>query len=419
MRLAGLSLAALAVALAGCVGSGQSAVPSGPATPFPVALAAPDVPRGLTIGIIISLTSPAGQGAEWARAAEGARLAAWRFAQTGSRVTLRTVDDKGTPAGAVHAVSELIGHRVSAIIFATSGTHLQTALTAAGKAGVPALLPYGWQQKTLPDGVWLTGPSRTAVEDATQTTLGLLNAKRPVAIDVGGTASPADSEGTIAVEPGTSVVDLTTILRKRLSDDRADTVVVDADATGLAAVASAVQGTGLGLPVVLSPDALSPVFPAALAETGASLSGDYWSAGASVTDGTALTRTADGQAMSAFLAADRQAAVDANLEDLIGDQPFSAVAASADTASHDAIVAVVAAARKAHSLTGSRISAALRTLTLGHSDGITGGTFDFGTAHALSSSDVVPLHASAQDTGLRPATGAAVPSGLTWFLARK
>ena len=64
----------------------------------PVAISAP-VPDDLTIGVIVSLSSAPGEGAEWKDAANGAVVAARRLALGGHDITVRAVDDKGTADG--------------------------------------------------------------------------------------------------------------------------------------------------------------------------------------------------------------------------------------------------------------------------------------------------------------------------------
>ena len=70
---------------------------------MPVELRA-DLPGPLTIGVEYTLTGPPGEGAEWRDAAQGAVVAARRFALGGTTVTLVGVNDKGTSAGATSAV---------------------------------------------------------------------------------------------------------------------------------------------------------------------------------------------------------------------------------------------------------------------------------------------------------------------------
>ncbi|MEO7016140.1 MAG: hypothetical protein ABI130_10800 [Leifsonia sp.] len=409
-------LAAAALAISGCSGPAEANTTSAPATPFPVALQLSTVPKGLEVGVVLSLTSPVGEGSEWEQAAEGAQVAAWQLRKGGTAVTLKVIDDKGTTDGAVAAVNDLAKQHVSAIVFATSGPHLDQALTAASQARIPALLPYGWRQRALPADAWSTGPGADAVQATTRNVLTRLKAQHPVTINVGSATPDADAANTITVAPGANTGDLTAALKSRLDAANADAVVIDGDASQQALVVAAIQGTGLNLPIVFSPDAVSPAFPAALSTAAASLTGNYWTVGAPDSDGTALVANTDGQAVSAFLAAVRLAAADSKFTNLTGDQPFSTAAASADIGSHDALLAIVAAASMAGSSASADIITALGGLTLTHKNGLAGPTLDFAHAQALGGKSVVPLQASTQNAGLRPASASPAPT-LDWFAA--
>ena len=69
----------LSLVLAGCSGSDDDPDPDSdggqvkPARPVPVALQAAGLPKGPTkIGVVVSLTSAAGEGSQWRQSAEGA-----------------------------------------------------------------------------------------------------------------------------------------------------------------------------------------------------------------------------------------------------------------------------------------------------------------------------------------------------------
>jgi len=414
----GLCLAlitAIGLAVAGCDGA-QPPEPdaTAAATPFPVAIHIANVPTDLTVGVVVSLTSPVGEGSQWKDAAQGAALAAWRLRQAGISVTVKTVDDKGTDAGAQAAVSALAADRVSAILVATSGSHVDAELAAASGAGILAVAPYAYQQKDLPAGAWVTGPSASAVQTSTQAALAHLGATRPVGIVVGNAPLPVQTVQTIAVDPSASAASLAETVTLRAKGLGGDAFVVSGDATQAATVATALQGAGLTQPVVFSPDALSPAFAAGLAAQAGSASGNYWTVGPSDDDSAALAPSLDGQAVSAFLAADRQAAQDSSAMNLTGDEPFSSVAAFADVSSHDAFLAVVAAAASARSVAPADVAAAMGTLTVNHADGLAGPELTFTSPYALADSAVTYLHASPQVTGLRPSAAASAPS-LDWF----
>lgn len=412
-------LAVIAMALSGCSSAEPAPSSSAPAVAHPVALSTPDVPRGLTVGVVVSVKSGPGEGAEWAESAEGARVAAWRYEQAGVSVTLRAKDDRGSSEGAAKAVKELAAEHVSAIVFATSGPHLNNAVDAAVRARIPVLLPYETRREEAPAGAWHTGPTADAVSKATGKTLTRLHSTGSLGIYFTGASLPAAVADRLEVRPGTSVVDLTSALQSKLKERAADVFVVGGDAREQATIAAAVQGAGSGLPVVFGPDAVSPALPDALAQAGASSGGNYWTVGSRAVDSSALAPGAEGRALAAFLAADRLAAADDKVTNLIGDLPFRSVAGSADAASHDAVVAVVEAASSARNLTPSEVGKALGRLRLTQADGLAGPALDFTRSRALDERSVVTLRSSAGDPGLRPSDPAGAAPTVNWFVAQK
>ena len=61
-------------------------------------------PRAVSIGVVVSLTSAPGEGAQWNEAAEGARVAAYRYGLGDVDVSIVPRDDQGTAEGADAAV---------------------------------------------------------------------------------------------------------------------------------------------------------------------------------------------------------------------------------------------------------------------------------------------------------------------------
>ena len=131
------------VTTSACTGSEESPEETGrPVSPPAVELAPEGVPEDVSIGVVVSLTSAPGEGAQWNEAAEGARVAAYRYGLGDVDVSLVPRDDQGTADGADAAVRELAEEGVSGIVMATEGKHVTGALDAASELGVPVLLPY-------------------------------------------------------------------------------------------------------------------------------------------------------------------------------------------------------------------------------------------------------------------------------------
>ncbi|WP_152364029.1 ABC transporter substrate-binding protein [Microlunatus speluncae] len=393
-----------------------------PAPAQPVAVAVPGAPAELKIGVLVTLASRPGQGSEWKFAAEGAQVAAERLTMGGVKVTLVTVDDKGSEAGAQRAVEQLADQSVVGIIAASQGSHLSGAVKAAKKAKVPLLLPYEPDPKLLGDLAWATGPQDSAIGAALQQSLTAANLKRTLLIDVGGgTPDGVDPDGKITFEPDDDPKNLVKVVTDRTKEKKPiDSVLISGPAVQQAAVVQALQGADLTLPLYLTPDATSPAFTAALVEAGGSLSTSLASVGPDADDAAALGADETGKAVSAFLAATRMLAGDPERTTLLGDQPFAEVADHADTRSHDAVIAMayaITAVTTRQSQDGSvDPETAIAGLKLDHASGLAGPALDFSGSGALAPDGVIGLRSSDQDLGLRPGASDPAPR-LIWFAA--
>ncbi|MWV32124.1 hypothetical protein [Rathayibacter iranicus] len=375
----------------------------------PVGFSCARVPEGLTLGVVVSLSSAPGEGAEWKDAANGAVVAARRFAMGGCAVRLIAVDDHGTADGARAAVEELASQQVSGLVIATDGSHAAAAVDAARASGIAALLPYGGDAMSAGEGAWPTAPDAARIDAALVEASG--PGSRTLLVDAGGTAPQGVApEATLVFAPGGSTADLVDAARPHLGGEHpVDRVLVSGPAETQATAVAALQAAGTATPILLTPDAQSPHFASTLVDAGGTLSGDLTTAGVDSGDAVALRGDEAGRAMSAYLAALRVAADDSAQTALLGDRPFREVSAVADTPSHDAVVALVRAAAAAGRRDPSAVTAALSGSVVGPAEGLAGPSLDFSAPTALDA-PVVPLHATPQDLGLRPTT---VP--LLWF----
>lgn len=413
-----LGVLLLTVGVGGCSGSGSDEVASSePATPAAVALAPSDAPRDISIGVVVSLGSDPGQGSQWSAAAEAAEVAAYRFGMGDVDVRIVPENDGGTSTGATKAVDTLVDDGVSGIVLATAGSHLTAALDAASEAGVPALLPYDTSIADLPQQTWRTGPSREQVASALADGLESSGATSPFLVDAGGGGLPGLSPAAAApFGPGGDPARLARrVDRERRGAAGVDSVVVSGPVELQARVVTALQARDVDLPVFLTGDALSPAFGPALAEAGGSLAAPLTSAGVVTDDVVALEQGERGSAVSAYLAGVRAAAQDAEVTDFFDDRPFGDVARTVDARSHDAVVALVAAATEAGSPDPADVAEALGSMTLDHGDGLAGPALDFRQSQAVAAPSVVPLQATTQDPGLRPVTGTTQTPRLYWF----
>lgn len=401
----------------------------------PVKITVAHVPAKTTIGVIVTLGD--GEGSEWNEAAQGALVAERRLALGGTDVALVTKNDGGTAAGGKAAVESLAKSGVAGIVVASSGSHVSGALTAAAATGIPVVLPYAPAEKDS----WSTAPAAGSISTAMTTALG--DADAPLLVDLGGgapaglrvahvldgddTADTAALATTVAERTGatSNEEDADADADAKTVTPDSDAVVVSGSAQRQGAFVAALQAENVTVPVVLTPDATSPAFGAALVEAGGSLSGAFRTVGVATDDARALASDAGGRAMSAFLGGVRVLAGDQDAENLTGDQPFSAVAGAADSRSHDAVIALVRAVGSARSVEPADVTDALAALDLDAAAGIAGPALDFTRQQALGTPATV-LAASAQQLGLRPAstasgdgtgsgTDAARTASLVWF----
>ncbi|WP_248703996.1 hypothetical protein [Curtobacterium sp. MWU13-2055] len=399
----------------------------------PVKITVAHVPAKTTIGVIVTLGD--GEGSEWNEAAQGALVAERRLALGGTDVALVTKNDGGTAAGGTAAVDALAKSGVAGIVVASSGSHVSGALTAAAAKGIPVVLPYAPAEKDS----WSTAPAAGSISTAMTTALG--DADAPLLVDLGGgapaglrvahvldgddTADTAALATTVAERTGATSNEEDADADEKTVTPDSDAVVVSGSAQRQGAFVAALQAENVTVPVVLTPDATSPAFGAALVEAGGSLSGAFRTVGVATDDARALASDAGGRAMSAFLGGVRVLAGDQDAENLTGDQPFSAVAGAADSRSHDAVIALVRAVGSARSVEPTDVTDALAALDLDADAGIAGPALDFTRQQALGTPATV-LAASAQQLGLRPAstasgdgtgsgTDAARTASLVWF----
>ncbi len=407
----------LSTGLAACSLVGADEPETAPARPSPVALELDQAPDGLAVGVVVTLGSAPGQGSEWSEAAEGARVAAYRYQLGGVEVALNPVDDKGTDAGAVAAVEQLADDGVAGIVLATEGSHVQSAVQAADAAGIPVLLPYETDGTELPETAWLTGPDADQVAATLATAMSADDLRRLALVDAGGGALPGlPTDDSFRFQAGDDPARTAAVLSRRARSGRVDAVLVSGPSQLQAQVVQGLQGAQVDLPVLLTPAALSPGFPAALTSSGGTLTTGLTTAGTHAGDVAAMGADADGEALSAYFAALRAVSADTDVTDFFDDEPFVEVSDAADTRSHDAVVALVTAAHRAASAAPGDVAAALLDLRVTHADGLAGPDLDFTAPRVVADEDVVALQASPQGPGLRPVADGSTPR-LFWFTA--
>jgi hypothetical protein len=411
-RTTALSTIALTVvasaALSACTGGDEPPPPREPAEVGLTVKGADDV----SIGMLVSSTSPAGQGSDYTGPSAGAELATYRLRLGGTKVAIKVADDRGDADEATSGVQSLIDQGVSGIVVATSGDHVLPALETASEAGVAVVAPYLRTAQSLPDGVYVTGPSEDEITDSVEKAMQTDDATAPVVITADGVPAPA--VGTTPPLPftGAALDDLVKTVAKRVEKKTADSVVISASAGSQGVVVAALQGAVPDVPIYLTPEAQTPAFTSALDSSSGTAAGRFVSVGAPASDSTTLGSTTAADSAAAYFAALRLAAGDESFTSALDDTPFSSVAADADLPSHDAVLALVHAAAKAKSPQPAKVASALATLKLGVKDALAGPGLDFTSSYALPADSVAPLYATTQDPGVRPAGDS---PALTWF----
>ncbi|MDR0284866.1 MAG: ABC transporter substrate-binding protein [Propionibacteriaceae bacterium] len=387
--------------LTGCTHPDPGPTPApAPAYPQSVALAvSAGMPQPVRIGLVVPPVE--GEGSPYRLMTEGAGIAVYRFALSGAHVELVTVLDDGTADGAANAMRSLVSEGVAGVVMASTGGHTSTALTVAAAAGVPVVMTYG-QPPTPVDGVWSLAPTRSQVTAALRTTLRDAGASRPALVSTG--ENPLDVPAVTRFSPddpaGVAAAVLTQVEALFV-----DSVIIDAPADTQARLVSALQ-TGLAdrqIPILLTPEALTPVFAQTLASTGTVASG-LTTVGVDTGDLASLGRGGRADAAAGFFAALRLAANDPACRNIYHDDTCAAGTAYADITSHDAVVVLVRAAEHAASTDPSAVRTALGTLQLTAADGLAGPPLDFTAPTLVANDTVVALYSTTTNPGVRPPT---------------
>lgn len=375
------------------------------APPQPVALTADGLVGKVRIGVIVTLSSSPGEGSDWALAAEGVKVAAERFRLGGHEVEVIVADDRGTSSGSTEAVAELASQEVVGIVLATSGWHVTQAISDAREKGIAVLLPYLTEDEQLADGAWATGLLQSTHDAAFLETLQVAGAGHVIQVTARGATVPKGFTPQDEVEFDASAQDNTQFLKElgEAAAEGADTIVVLGDAETSALATAAVRSAGLGLPIVFTNSATSPVFSTTLLRETGSINGTYWSVGLATDDPAAARQDTTGRSVTAFLNAVQSTAQNPDVTRYFEDSsPFLDVAHAADAASHDATVALVLAAARAGSTDPKSVRSTLTDMVLTQEQGLVGPSLDFSGSAALTGGGPVPLVATTAHATERP-----------------
>ena len=416
------ALAAIAVVTAGCTSGGDEEQASPEASFSPAAAPqvgvspAEELPGPLSVGVVVTSTSARGEGAEFLPLATGARVAEFRLDEGGAdRASLTVVDDRGTSEGAVAATRTLVDAGVAGIVYASAGPHLDAALEVAAAAQTAVLLPYETRDDLAGDTAWRTGPSDAQVAEQVDALLSERGQQAPLVFTAESTGSDvADlAAPTLRTQltAGDALAGQVQAAVAALTAGTADSLVVSASAETSAEAVAALQGLAPTSPVVLGPAAVAPAFGARLTDLGAT--GGATTAGQFLTVGPAVTDSSGSAEVARFLAAVRLAAQDTELPALLEGETFAeSGAATADVRSHDAVLALAAAASAAGSVQPADVLAALRGLEADGAVGLAGPSLTFADQQALADDGLAVLQATTRG----PDRGVAQDApALAWF----
>jgi ABC-type branched-subunit amino acid transport system substrate-binding protein len=304
-------------------------------------------------------------------------------------VSLVVEDDNGTAEGADAAMAAMADQGVAGVVYASRGDHMKSAVAKAAELGMPVVMPYADDPALTDAGAtsFLTGPSvpQTAIEFATRmrdrdlTKVALVRQAGSYG-DAGRAALIAAGLEFVSDTPFTPGA---TFDGKGVAAGSPDAVIVWAEAEPALAVADGLALAGYGGEMLFASRAAVPAFGQKLAGALAAPIGD-----GALSVGPWAGADTPGAAIDAFYLARDKA---------VSDGGVTADLGVADFRSHDAVLALVAAAGtdtdRGHALDG------LRALSPSDVKGTAGAPLDFSDAQALSDGNVALLAYSTIDDG--------------------
>ncbi len=357
------AVALLATATAACTsgGNNKTATPvvSNTESAAPK-LAIDNQAKGMKIGLVVSSSGP---GADVRDLASGAYIAAYRLngAKAGTEhVELVVKDDSGTPDGATAAINELKDAGVVGVVYGSTGEQLLAGAATAASVGLPVVFPYADDPRVTAQGAtsFLAAPTVKQVADqfashidkADFKTVALI--RQAGAYGDAGKAALAGAGIAIAIDRPFAPGDTLAGTAKSIAAAKAEAVIVWAEAGPAAAVADALSSAGVNATMMLGDRAAVPAFGKLIAGSLTPAVGD----GVLSAGGWAGADTPTSAVDAFYLSRDHAVSDGATTADL----------GNADFRSHDAVLAIVAAAGS--NASASAVTDALRGARAGRSD---------------------------------------------------
>ncbi|MEY2397444.1 MAG: hypothetical protein QOJ00_618 [Actinomycetota bacterium] len=345
---------------------------------------------GMKVGLVVSSSGP---GADVRDLASGAYVAAFRLngAKSGTdHVQLVVKDDNGTPEGATAAINELHDAGVVGVVYGSTGEQTLAAAATAAGAGLPVVFPYADDSRVTAQGAtsFLGAPTVDQVakqfaEHITKANLGTVALLRQSgAYGDEGKAALAAAGVNVALDQPFAAGDALAATAKAVAAAKPGAVIVWAEAAPAVAAADALSTAGVEATLLFADRAAVPAFGKLVAGALTPPVSDGVLSVGSWAGPDTPTKAVD----AFFLARDAVVADGATTADL----------SSADFRSHDAVLALVAAATASSSPAG--VTDAMRDLSPDIA-GAAGVPLDFHNAAAVADKDVALLSYSTADDG--------------------
>ena len=370
--------------------------------------------RDAKIGIIMTYGEDA-EGSEWVLPAQGAAVAAHRLDLGKTPVQLTVANDKGTSDGARDAVEKLKSEGVQGIIISSSGEHIKGATNAARESSIPVIEVY--DSVDTGRGVWSLAPNPEQLSQA------YMQASQPSTQSI--VIAPKDTEVNIPQVAAKHAYDRDTDVRELAQDVKKESqsygasanIFVSGSAIRQAKIVKELQYAGVTAQILLSPQAVSPIFARTLVAEGGTVSANLTTVGYNMSDSLALQSDDPGRGLAAFLEAVRVMGQDSSFMTLQDDQAFKSAAPYADARSHNAVLAFAYAIDKVHERKPEAVTRVLESMRLDAAQAIAGDALDF-THENPTTAPVQTLHATEQSLGLRLEPSNDQEPRIVWFAER-
>ena len=289
------------------------------------------------------------------------------------------------------------------------------ATSAARESSIPVIEVY--DSVDTGRGVWSLAPNPEQLPQA------YVQASQPSTQSI--VIAPKDTEVKIPQVAAKHAYDRDTDVRELAQDVKKESqsygasanIFVSGSAIRQAKIVKELQYAGVTAQILLSPQAVSPIFARTLVAEGGTVSANLTTVGYNMSDSLALQSDDPGRGLAAFLEAVRVMGQDSSYMTLQDDQAFKSAAPYADARSHNAVLAFAYAIDKVHERKPEAVTRVLESMRLDAAQAIAGDALDF-THENPTTAPVQTLHATEQSLGLRPEPSNDQEPRIVWFAER-